>query len=118
MYDNQVQIDGIERQMQQIAPELSISGYGIDGNKAVRLSLTLPVKGNRKVIKKLEELGWKKLYQQKVRTDNAYYTRCQYDGYIMHQTMQFNIQRRGHENYKKDKRNGYSALSYNRILFQ
>lgn len=91
MHDNQEQIDGIEKQIQQISPELSISNYGLNENRIVRVGLTIPIKGNSKVIKKLEELGWKRTLRQKVRTDNSRYTRCQYDGYIMKQSMELDI---------------------------
>lgn len=91
MYDNQNEIDKIKKQIQQIFPELGISSYGLDGNMVTSMGITIPIKGNSKVIKRLEELGWKKLHQKKVRTDNDKYTRCQYDGYVMHQIMQLDI---------------------------
>lgn len=91
MYDNQNEIDEIEKLIQQIFPELRISSFGIMGNSAISVGVTIPVKGNSSKIKKLEELGWRKLYRKKVRTDNDRYSRCQYDGYAMHQTMQLDI---------------------------
>lgn len=91
MYDNQNEIDKIEKQIQQIFPELRISSYRLDGNVATSVGITIPIKGNSKVIKRLEELGWEKLYRKKVRTDNDKYIRCQYDGYVMHQCMQLDI---------------------------
>lgn len=91
MYDNQKEIEEIERQIQEISPELRISSYGLDGNMATSVSTSIPIKGNGKVIKMLEELGWKKLYRKKVRTDNGRYARCQYEGYAMYQIMQLEI---------------------------
>lgn len=91
MHDNQNEIDKIEKMIQQIFPELRISSYSLDGNRVTSVGITIPIKGNSKVIKELEELGWKKLYRKKVRTDNGRYSRCQYDGYIMHQCMQLDI---------------------------
>ena len=65
MYDNQNEVDEIEKQIQQIFPNLRISSFGLDENIVINVGITLPVKGNGKVIKRLEELGWKKLCRQK-----------------------------------------------------
>ena len=91
MYDNQNEVDEIEKQIQQIFPNLRISSFGLDENIVINFGITLPVKGNGKVIKRLEELGWKKLCRQKKRTDNNQYIRCQYAGYVMYQCMQLDI---------------------------
>lgn len=91
MYDNQNEIDKIGKMIQQIFPELRISSFGIMGNSVISVGLTIPVKGNSSKIKKLEELGWRKLRREKVRTDNNGYSRCQYEGYIMYQSMQLDI---------------------------
>lgn len=91
MYDNQKEIDRIEKQIQQISPELRVSGLCVSGNRAVNADITIPVKGNGTVIKKLEELGWRKIYRKKVRADKDKCARCQYKGYIMHQIMQFDF---------------------------
>lgn len=91
MYDNQNEIDEIEKQMRQILPELRSSSYGLDGNVVTSVGIAFPIKGNSSKIKKLEKLGWRKLCRKKVRTDNNGYSRRQYDGYIMHQCMQLDI---------------------------
>lgn len=91
MYENQKEVDKIQEQIQQIFPELRISSFILDKNTVTSVGIVLPIKGNSKVIKRLEELGWVKSYRKKVRTDNDRYTRCQYDGYIMHQHMQLDV---------------------------
>ena len=91
MYDNQEEVDKIEKLIQRISPELSISSYSFDENVIISVGVTIPIKGNSKVIKKLEELGWEKLCRKKVRTDNGKYLRCQYEGYVMYQIMRLDL---------------------------
>lgn len=60
MCNNQKWVDKIQQQLLQIDPSLKVGGYGINKNIVMYVTITLPVKGNSAVIKKLQELGWKK----------------------------------------------------------
>lgn len=58
MYDNQNEIDAEERKLKAIDPSWSIGGYSIAENKAIAIEFSLPIKGNAKKIKELENDGW------------------------------------------------------------
>lgn len=91
MYDNQNKIDKIERQVKRLDPSLRITSFGLDGDQVVSVGLIIPVKGNSSTIKKLEEQGWRKTRKEKVRTDNGWYIRNQYNGFIFVQRMELSI---------------------------
>lgn len=94
MYDNQEQVDEIKQQLLQIDPSLEVGGYGINENIVTYVTITLPVKGNSAVIKKLQELGWKKEWREKEKEGvNKGYTResTRYKGYKMYQRMRLDV---------------------------
>lgn len=58
MYDNQNEIDAEERKLKAIDPTWSIGGYAHTGNKVIAIEFSLPIKGNAKKIRELENDGW------------------------------------------------------------
>lgn len=97
MYDNQKEIDKINEEIKSIHPKLELSSFGMDGNTIISVGLMLPVKGNSEVIKKLENVGFKKLYRQKSSEPfNSEYSSGRYKGYSMYQKMSMDL--RGENN--------------------
>ena len=82
-YDNQVEIDELQRLVESVCPGLRISRYsmGVDNkNTVVAVRVTLEVKGNKKIIDKLVDIGFKKLRKRK-RETMRYWN--MYEGYSM-----------------------------------
>ena len=97
MYDNQKEIDKINEEIKSINPKLELSSFGINGNTVISVGLTIPVKGNSEVIKKLENIGFKKLYRQKtLEPFDSGYASGRYKGYSIYQKMSMNL--RGEKN--------------------
>ena len=97
MYDNQKEIDKINEEIKSINPKLELSSFGINGNMVISVGLMFPVKGNSEVIKKLENIGFKKLYRQKTSESfNSGYASGKYKGYSMYQKMSMDL--RGEKN--------------------
>ncbi len=72
MYDNQKTVDLLQKRLFEISRALMICGYGLDGNRVVCVTLAFPVKGNKRIIERLEELGWEKQWKEKI-PDNLIY---------------------------------------------
>jgi hypothetical protein len=95
MYDNQKEIDKINEEIKSIYPKLELSSFGIDGNTVISVGLILPVKGNSEIIKKLENIGFKKCYKyKKSEPFNSGYASGRYKGYSMYQKMSMDLKRR------------------------
>lgn len=93
MYDNQKEIDKINEEIKSINPKLELSSFRINGNTVISVGLMLPVKGNSEVIKKLGNIGFKKLYRQKSSEFNSGYASGRYKGYSMYQKMSMDLKR-------------------------
>lgn len=89
MYDNQVIVDGIERNIQKINPKLSLTSFGLDGNRVISVGVFIKEKGNKLAIKKLEELGFRKVWRNRTH-DNSVYGH-QYSGYSFIVKMEMSI---------------------------
>jgi len=57
--------------LQEVAPELSISGVGSSNDKITEVRVTFPLKGNKELIRKLRRIGWECDYRSKRR--DAFY---------------------------------------------
>lgn len=88
MYDNQKEIDKINEEIKSIDSILKLSSFGMDGNTVISVGLTLPVKGNAEVIKKLENIGFKKFCRYK---SYSGYESVVYKGYSMYQKMSMDL---------------------------
>lgn len=87
MYDNQKTVDKIANELNSIDESLVISSYGLIDNKVISVETSVMQKGNAKIIKQLESLGWNKTTREKVRTDCGVWSN-QYAGYVMKIRMQ------------------------------
>lgn len=95
MYNNQKEIDEINEKIKSIYPKLELSSFGIYENTVISLGLMLPVKGNSEIIKKLESIGFKKIYRQRSSGSfNSGYASGRYKGYSMYQKMSMDLKRR------------------------
>ena len=51
--------------LQEVAPELSISGVGSSNDKITEVRVSFPLKGNKELILKLRRIGWYCAYRSK-----------------------------------------------------
>lgn len=82
-YDNQAEIDEVQRLVESVCPGLKISRYSLEAghkNTVVSVRVTLEVKGNKKFIDNLVDIGFKKLRKRK-RETMRYWN--MYEGYSM-----------------------------------
>ena len=54
-----------QKTLQEVAPELSISGIGSTNDKITEVRVNFPLKGNKELILKLRRIGWHCAYRQK-----------------------------------------------------
>lgn len=86
MYDNQKEVDAIEKRIQEIDPSLRLSSFTLAGNRVTAVGIVLQEKGNKPTINKLLEMGFKKIWREKV-ADNF----TQYEGYSFRVRMEMQI---------------------------
>lgn len=100
-YENQEAVDAIQRRLDEIAPgveigsyhpERKINSFGILEDRIVSVGITIPVKGNAKVIRRLEEEGWEKTWRERTRNYDAPFSSSSYSGYAMMQRMQLSLE--------------------------
>lgn len=96
-YKNQAAVDAVQKRLDEIAPgveikswstECKINSFGILEDRIVSVGITLPVKGNVKVIRRLEEEGWEKIGRVSARGHYA----SSYSGYTMMQKMRLQME--------------------------
>lgn len=95
MYNNQKQVDEIEKQVKDISPDLRLSGFRTDGrNNVIGVTIKFPVKGNADLIKKLEHIGFRKTWRERSRDMfDIGYASTREKGYYMIQEMSMNLRR-------------------------
>jgi len=78
-YDNQSEIDKVQRIVENICPGLKINSFELrwNTNTVVAVGVTLAVKGNKEIIKKLMSIGFRKRFMRKQESG------FMYDGYSM-----------------------------------
>lgn len=66
-YDNQADIDKVQRTVESISPGLRITSHSFrwNTNTVIEVGVTLPVKGNKKVIDNLVAAGFRKGHKRK-----------------------------------------------------
>lgn len=69
MYENQEVIDKEGRKLQEIDPNWRVGSITLDGNRAIAIGITIPIKGNAAKIRRLEADGWERTFRKKVRDD-------------------------------------------------
>ncbi|MGL6201131.1 MAG: hypothetical protein ACRC3H_19600 [Lachnospiraceae bacterium] len=84
-------IEEINKRLQEIDERLSVTSRSYKDGHLCGVSLTIPIKGNKKTINALCKSGWEKTSKTKVRTDQDKHERRQYEGYVFHQSMRLNI---------------------------
>lgn len=101
-YENQEAVDAVQKRLGKIAPgvkiryyrtERKVNSFGILEDRIVSVGITIPVKGNAKVIRELEKEGWKKMRREKMSDCNG--PRHTYSGYVMIQRMQLSLEQEG-----------------------
>jgi hypothetical protein len=86
MYDNQNEVDAVAKRLQEIDPSLRLGSFTLDGNRVVAVGICITEKGNKPIINKLLEIGFKKVWREKV----AGYL-AQYEGYSFRVRMEMRI---------------------------
>lgn len=69
-YENQAEIDELNRKLSEISPGLKVTGFTVVGNRVGTAFVWLLEKGNKKVIDQLIALGFRKVRRQMVRTSD------------------------------------------------
>lgn len=77
-YENAKDVAELERLIKSISPDLRITGIGIANNLVTRASVLVLEKGNKQVINKLLEMGFRKSWREKVRRHDG---ETDYSGY-------------------------------------
>ena len=91
-----ITIDEINQCLRQVDKNLRVHSFRRKEGRISGVSVTFPLKGNKRIINKLESMGWKKAHRRKVRTDNSL-MRIQYEGYVMYQYMTLTLNQREYE---------------------
>lgn len=94
MYDNQKQIEEIQQQLLQVSPDIKIGAVTLKENRATAIEVMIPFNGNSGIIKKLQELGWKKTWREReimAEGVSENYVTTRYKGYKMYQRMQLGV---------------------------
>lgn len=70
-YANQGVVNEEKRKLREIDPKLRIGRMELElkGNRVSSIRITIPIKGNSKKIKQLEEDGWKRTFRKKALED-------------------------------------------------
>lgn len=91
MYDNQSEIDEIEKKIQKVSPDLRISGLGLNGNVVISVMVLFPLRGNRTTIQELKKMGWVCGGKNRTRDIDSGYASTRHSGYSFMQRMSFII---------------------------
>ena len=89
-YTNQKEIDALYEKLKKIDENLKLGRFGVnESNKAINAGLTIAVKGNKKKIDALKDIGFKIVDRFKEQdTCVTWYSSGRYRGYKMFVTME------------------------------
>ena len=69
-YSNSKDLEKLQEAVSTIAPELKLSFFTLNGDKAIRAGILIEEKGNKEIINKLYALGFEKTRREKVPSNN------------------------------------------------
>lgn len=89
-YTNQKEIDALNEKLKKIDENLKLGRFSVnESNKAVNAGLTIAIKGNKKKIDALKDIGFKIVDRFKEQdTCVSWYSSGRYRGYKMFVTME------------------------------
>lgn len=93
MYDNQSEIDEIEKKIQKVSMDLRISGLMLDRNVVIGVMVLIPLRGNRTTIQELKKMGWVCGRKERTRDTDRGYASTRHPGYGFMQRMSFEIKK-------------------------
>lgn len=88
IYENPI-VMNMDKQVKKISEDLSITRVGSCNGKVYDVGLTIPIKGNKEIIEKLEEIGFYKEIKEKNMSGHYVYRMYYsivYDKYAIYQT--------------------------------